>query len=365
MIRSMFAGVAGLSTHQRKMDVIGNNIANVNTYGYKTAVTNFQESIYQTISASTDGNNVYGGSNPSQIGYGSEVASIDLVFSTGAYAPTGQATDCMIDGDGFFIVGPKPGSDDIDDAITNSYSGEEIDGLDPNGNLSSLQLTRYGSFTIDGDGYLVDKNNYVVYGFFPRGGDVADGFGQNAEDGAPATGTNELEVDDLILRPIRLPFRLKGEGANTGLYGGGTVLGDDGEDVSEVFDGAGLTGTIERIKMVSRSITDMGVLVGIDEDTGQQLKIAKLAIVSVMNPNALEKTQNGYYQIAQNTGRVRAYESGEGGTGKLKSNGLEMANVDLAKEISDMITTQRGFQANSKIITVSDEMLETLINMKR
>ena len=107
MVRSMFSGISGLRAHQQKMDVIANNIANVNTYGYKAGRVTFKESIYQTTSASSDGNDIYGGSNPSQIGYGSQIGTVDLMFSSGAYSPTDSATDCMIDGQGFFIVGQK------------------------------------------------------------------------------------------------------------------------------------------------------------------------------------------------------------------------------------------------------------------
>jgi flagellar hook protein FlgE len=98
----MFSGIAGLRAHQQKMDVIANNIANVNTYGYKSGRVTFKESIYQTTSSSSEGNDVFGGSNPSQVGYGSEVGTIDLMFSSGAYAPTDSSMDCMIDGEGFF-----------------------------------------------------------------------------------------------------------------------------------------------------------------------------------------------------------------------------------------------------------------------
>lgn len=111
MVKSMYSGISGLRAHQQKMDVIGNNIANVNTFGYKSGRVTFKESIYQTTMNSSSGNEVYGGSNPSQVGYGSQVGSIDLMFTTGAYAPTDSATDCMIDGQGFFLVGKKPAAD--------------------------------------------------------------------------------------------------------------------------------------------------------------------------------------------------------------------------------------------------------------
>ena len=302
MVKSMFAAIAGLRAHQSKMDVIGNNIANVNTYGFKTARTTFQESIYQTLSASTAGNAVFGGTNPSQIGYGSTVASIDLNFSTSSYVPTGVATDCMIDGEGFFVVGQKL-------AGTVSTSNKELTGSSTEA-LDQLSLSRVGNFKTDGDGYLVDANGYLVYGFTV------------ASDG---TVSSELS-------PIRIPV--------------------DPSDPTQ------------RMNLGSISIDSNGNVTGVS-DTNTVVSIGRIAVAYVSNPNGLEKVQGPYYRIAGNVGTVEAFSPSEGSTGSLMTSGLEMSNVDLANEFSDMITTQRGFQANSRIITVTDEMLEELVNLKR
>ncbi len=324
MIRSMFSGVAGLRTHQSKMDVIGNNIANVNTTGYKSARATFIESIYQTSKSGGDGNNVYGGTNPSQIGYGSQIGSVDVNYGTGSYEPTGYGTDCMIDGTGFFLVGPKLDADGgvptIDDGVGNS----EDDGY----NASSLYLTRTGNFRFDGDGYLVDGNGNVVYGFVGEGGNAA-------------MGENEFKYDTSMLVPIRIPHDV-----------------DDAAQVPAVdYEDT------ERLNLSNISIGPDGVITG----TGEfgTYKIGVIAVCNVPNPNGLNKVQNSYYEARTNTGLCEAFAPGNGTTGQLIPNGLEMANVDLATEFSNMITTQRGFQANSKIITVSDEMLQELISMKR
>ena len=113
------------------------------------------------------------------------------------------------------------------------------------------------------------------------------------------------------------------------------------------------------------SIDASGYVIGTNAANNLPTKIGILALANVPNPNALEKTQGPYYKVVNNTGEVKAFVPGEGSTGKLISNGLEMANVDLAKEFSEMITTQRGFQANTRIITVTDEMLQELVNLKR
>lgn len=306
MVRSMYAAVAGLRAHQSKMDVIGNNIANVNTYGYKTGRATFQESIYQTTQGSSDGTLTYGGRNPAQIGYGSTLGSVDLIFSTSSYAPTGKATDCMIDGNGFFVVGQKFLGDD---GIPNASTADAADGQ-----LNQLELTRVGNFNFDGDGFLVDTNGNVVYGFMPDDAGVV-----------------ETSGDDVKLKPIRVPL-------------------DDKKNPK---------------KFGNVTIDSTGVITGTDADTKQVVTIGVIGIANVPNPNALEKTQGPYYKIVSNTGEVVVYKPSDGATGKLRTSGLEMANVDLANEFSEMITTQRGFQANGRIITVTDEMLQELINLKR
>ncbi len=324
MIKSMFSGVAGLRTHQSKMDVIGNNIANVNTYGFKASRATFKESIYQTKNGSSDGTKTLGGSNASQVGYGSQVASIDLLFTAGSYAPTDSPTDVMVDGQGLFLVGEK----NLDGKL--GLEGLANKSKDKEGDLGKLELTRVGDFKFDGQGYLVDSNNKVVYGYANT--KLADKF----EPGA-----------DTKLQPIRL------QAEKNGAY-------DDDQAAA-------------RINVESISIGKNGEITAVlgKDVEGTSLKaqtvitIVQIAIANVTNPNALEKTQGPYYKAKKNFGSIEAFKPGDGGTGSLMSNGLEMANVDLAREFSDMITTQRGFQANTRIITVSDQMLEEIMSIKR
>lgn len=312
MIRSMFSGVSGLRSHQSRMDVIGNNISNINTPGYKPGRVTFKESIYQSTYNSAGGNEVYGGRNPSQVGYGSQIGGISLDFAPGNYEPTGYGTDCMINGSGFFLVGPKNINPD---GVINGGDASQI---------TSLSMTRVGQFTIDGDGYLVDSNRNVVYGF-------------TTADGNAVSGTTPLEPNTDLLVPIRVQ-------GNNGI----AITDPDGKPMN--------LGQI--------SIDDNGILSGQSED-GTTWKIGQIAVANVPNPNALEKIGDSYYTARENTGEIMAFGPGKGTTGALLTNGLEMSKTDLSTEISNMIITQRGFQANSKIITVSDEMLQELISMKR
>lgn len=308
MVRSMFAGVAGLRAHQQKMDVIGNNIANVNTTGYKCATFNFKESMYSTTLTGGNGGTqagLKGGTNASQVGYGTTLGSITRDYNTGSPTPTGRGLDCMIDGTGFFVVG---GYDDA--------------GIAP-GSIQDLYLTRVGIFTVDGNGFLTDSQGNYVYGYSPQ---------------APTTAGGAVEFDKTALNML---------------------------DCSKAIDKDGntiVTTGANPVTLESYSIDANGVLTGVGSDK-KTYTIGKLALAAVENVNGLEATEGYYYKAGPNAGNVVAKEAGE--VGNIRSSYLEMPNVDLAQQFAEMITTQRGFQANSKIITVTDEMLQELVNMKR
>ncbi len=152
MVRSMIAGVAGLKAHQSKLDVIGNNIANVNTWSFKSYSYNFQDAMYTNSISSTGGSQMAGaagGHNASQVGYGSQLSSISNEFNTGAPSPSSNNLDCMIDGTGFFLVG---------NMVNGAFDDIESSGLN---------LSRVGIFRVDNNGYLVDNQGSYVYGYQP------------------------------------------------------------------------------------------------------------------------------------------------------------------------------------------------------
>lgn len=307
MVKSMYAAVAGLKTHQSKMDVIGNNIANVNTYGFKASTVTFQDTIYQSASSGSAGNTAdggTGGTNANQVGYGVKLGSITADFSEGGLASSSSALDCAIDSDnGFFLVGSMDtaGVDlSADNAVKNS----------------GLYLTRVGSFKVDGNGYLTDSNGQYVYGYKNdlQGTDTADKW------------SSSDALDTANLNALQLPTQINGEDVSFSAY----------------------------------SIESDGTIVATTTDN-QTVIVGKIALANVQNTNGLEKSTGYYYSVGSNAGTVSAYEAND----EIKSNYLELSNVDLATQMTDMITTQRGFQANSKIITVTDTMLEELVNMKR
>ncbi len=385
MTGSMYAAIAGLQTHMQKMNVIGNNIANANTYGFKPGVTSFTESMYTSSKASTAGGTQYGGTNAAQIGYGSKIGSIDLNFAQGTYSPTGVNSNLYLDGNGFFLVGPKPS--DIQ-GIDGTGKPGEITGYyesDPD----SLTLTRVGNFWLDGDGYLVDVNGNCVYGFMPQGTDqITPGASSNIK--TDAEGNIEWNT---CLQPIRLPLAAPKGGGN-GLKENGAlypVLNNAGAANDLKYpqnDGADANvNTTVDVSAVNLSVGQNGVITAVT-DGGDPITVGVIAVGSVINPNGLTKLSNGYYQGGNNAGELTvgtctgvlgdAYLNnmdpatatpdlaiGKGGTTKIIAGGLESSKTDIATEFADLITAQRGFQANTKIITVTDEMLADLVSMKR
>ncbi|QHI71970.1 flagellar hook-basal body complex protein [Aminipila terrae] len=327
MVKSMFAAVAGLRAHQAKMDVISNNIANVNTYGYKAARATFRDVFYATSSGANDAGAVYGGTNPSQLGYGSKLGSIDSLMTGGGTATTDNPTDCMIQGNGFFLVGQKPtetagvrngiavedGLND-DGTINTNESAGKVNQTD----ISGLNMTRVGIFTFDGAGNMVDSNGRMVYGFASTYDSTNKTYSLNKKE------ITALRMPNKNSDPTKYePMALKN-----------ITIGKDGS----------IVGT---------------------NDQNQTILVGKIALANVPNPNALERGENSYYTAKANTGTITVNPSGQNSTGTVESGCLEMSNVDLSKEFSDMITTERGFQANTRIITVTDSMLEELVNLKR
>lgn len=363
MTGAMYAAISGLKSHMQKLNVIGNNVANVNTYGYKAARTTFKESLYTTVYSGSNGTTSIGGVNPSQIGYGCSVGTIDLDMSTANYTPTGVDLDCMIDGDGFFMVGDKPG-----------VNGTSLDVTD----AKDLYLTRVGNFKFDSQGYLVDGTGNVVYGFVS----TADG----TEPGAVAANNTPKVSTQLV--PIRLPLAAKAPAdadapkEGTAIYPG---VSDTGMNVYDV--GADTKSTGKPISVDSVSIDGAtGKVTAVNKETDEIVVVGYIALANVSNPSGVTHVQGPYYRAMEGAGdcvaasiggAVKGYLNNQAadaegavmvastGTTSLITGGLESSGTDLATEISEMITTQRGYQANTRIITVTDSMLEELVNMKR
>ncbi len=320
MLRSMDSAVAGLRAHQNKMDVVGHNIANVNTFGFKAQTYTFKEAMYQTSSASTGGSGGAGGTNAAQYGYGTLMGSIgmDMTSSTPSYVGGFNAT---IDGDGFFITGTA-NNHNINPSTSNAVKGTDFN------------YTRVGQFTVDNNGYIVDTNGNFIYGFRNNG---SNGYDTN-------------------LKALQLPDIMNAD--NTAFsYGGANVSLSTSIEIN----------SLGKIMATIKVTPGNGTASAATATETKTVEIGQVAIATFQNPNGLAKVGGNYYKttLSDNAGQVAAGKPGEGGSASLMTGYIEASNVDLAKEFSDMITTQRGFQANSKMITVGDEMLQELVNMKR
>jgi flagellar hook protein FlgE len=415
MLRSLFSAISGLRAHQTKMDVTGNNIANVNTVGYKASQTVFSDTLSQVIRAGGQAAADRGGTNPAQVGLGVKVAAITTNWTQGATQSTGRSTDFMIDGDGFFVT----------------RSGTE------------QQYTRAGSFDFDGTGQLVTPDGKVLQGW--------------AADAAGVVNTN-LPVGDLkvpygqLVNPVattsgnvigNLPSgTAAGQSVQTGItmydsqgneqkvfynftktatadtwqldivHSDGTVLVDNAPitfnssgalitpatppgtiaafnpgalfpakypswnnnvtiDVSKLSQFGG-TNTLTAPgqdgfalgSLESFTLGNDGTITGVYSNNMRQ-PLGQLALASFNNPGGLEKAGSSAFRVGTNSGVAMVGVAGTGGRGVLNSGALEMSNVDLSEEFTGLIVAQRGFQANSRVITASDEILQDLVNLKR
>jgi flagellar hook protein FlgE len=296
------------------MDVIANNISNVNTAGFKASRTIFQDVYSQTTrgaSAPIAGGTVgIGGTNPMQIGLGVKLASIDIMHTPAAIQRNDRELDAMISGDGFFVV------TDTDGVVDTTGTGTVVD-------PASVYFTRAGNFYLDALGNLVTSSGMYVRG---------------------------------VMAPVD---------TTTGVANAAVPITD-----GEILEAALGTITIAPGVYSSITITDSGMIQG--EAGGVKVDIAAIAVATFINPPGLEKAGDSLYAITPNSGAPGGdatapvyYQAKTNGAGALGPGGLEMSNVDIATEFTDMIVTQRGFQANSRIITVSDTLLEELVNLKR
>lgn len=485
-----------MAAHQTKLNVLGNNIANVNTYGFKSSRVVFSDVLYQNLSTATGATATTGGTNASQLGYGTKVGSIDMMNTISSGATTGRALDVYIAGEGYLAVQPEAGTNrytrvgnlkfdaegNLTDGAGSKVMGIPLDAdgnpvLNPNGtlridqlqaiNVPAVELEKYTGITIGksgeitgiragdpeftqatGIGWLngmtlpVDSNytgnvqlavgqmvhvdeedaDYVegrltidptagVDGSITitKTGAVYSIAGLNDKEGNEITnyGTANLSAtgvltfsnvpglridttritasdEDLELGvligsiindddPVSVVATVKNQGgvteylktpegytydpANTSvvltnpLTGGTLTLAVDGTQFDTIFntDAFFANSTIGKIEVGSDKPVTLGYL----------------AIAKFANTDGLLQDGNGYFMESANSGIPIASKAGTNGTGGTQSANLEMSNVDLSQEFTDMIIAQRGFQANSRIITVSDSILEELINLKR
>ena len=277
MMRSMFAGVSGLRAHQVMIDVVGNNIANVNTTGFRGSRTSFADTLSQTMRAGAGPMGGNGGIDPMQVGLGVRVAGISLTETQGSLQTTGRSTDLAIQGEGFFTM----------------RQGEEV------------VYTRAGAMSVDAEGKLVGPTGAVLQGWAADGG------------GALQDGITDLT----------LPM--------------------DAEPALRAY-----------------AISDDGTISGTFAD-GSERVLGVVALATFANPGGLAKVGDTHFTETGASGGPVLSAARDGAAGSISAGTLEMSNVELAEEFSNLILAQRGFQATSRIITATDEVLQDLVNLKR
>ena len=404
MLRSLFSGISGLRSHQTMLDVTGNNIANVNTTGFKSSQTQFQDALSQVVQNASGAQAGTGGTNPAQVGLGVRVAGVTTNFTQGASQLTGRSTDMMIQGDGFFAVRKgtdtfytRAGGFDFDATGQMVLPGEgalvqgwaAVNGvIDTNGPLTDLKVpagtlmgavattsATYGG-NLQSDAAVGTVIQRAVTAYDSTGVErqismtltkAASGWTMSASDGtatypaAPATS-------------IPLVFTAAGalDPAASGLTGTGSfALGAVTVDMSKVTGFAGVqtiaastqdghsAGTLQAF-----SLGADGTITG-SFSNGLKQAIGRIALASFTNPAGLEKAGGSLFHTTVNSGNAQVGAAGTGGRGGLAGGALEMSNVDLSSEFTNLIIAQRGFQANSCVITTSDEVLQELVNLKR
>ena len=451
MMRSLYSGVAGLKTHQTRMDVIGNNIANVNTTAYKSQSMTFSDLMYQTTQAASGANPTtgVGGTNARQIGLGAKTSAIKTAITTqGASQTTNDPFDIMITGDSFFIVNngqnnyfTRDGSFYVDGAgnLAMTSTGYNVMGwkVDPNDasaikqdTVSALRIMTTENMTYPPEATksarisgIIDKNDTNVNAaagkimnleFYDNQGykdtaklcvhstkddgkftvkldDILDSKGKTV---LPDPTKASLQQNNANVTDPVLEFDLKnGSFKNVGTAGGtestltlhfdtGTFpsftditidfskcsnLNNNGSStVSPIRGDAKGNGAGRKVGEMSGIEIQKDGMIYANYDNGCSRLLGQIAVATFANASGLAKEGDNLYSATQNSGDFDGIGTDiTTGGGYMNTGVLEMSNVDLSSEFTEMITTQRGFQANSRIITVSDTLLEELTNLKR
>ncbi|MBG9556596.1 flagellar hook protein FlgE [Cytobacillus firmus] len=393
MLRSMYSGISGMKNFQTKLDVIGNNIANVNTFGYKKGRVTFKDTMNQTISGASAAQDNRGGKNPMQVGLGSTIATIDTIHTGSSLQTTGRSLDLGIDGDGYFVVKQgdaqfytRAGNFYLDDRGTlvngdglkvqaynqNNQLGDVVvdvnavlaakptKNIDIIGNLTNTQsgfVVTQQVKVIDNDGKAHSINIHLKKTSTANQWDVYVNTSHPDDPSSPTRTTSFTGSTN----PGTFDLDLDGDGTNdlTGLTLNVTQLTQSNNASNAVIDPDGYA----EGKLESFNIGAMGEINGVYSN-GEINVLGQLALAEFSNTSGLTKAGNNLFQESINSGTANINVAGEG-RGTIAAGSLEMSNVDLSEEFTEMITAQRGFQANTRIITTSDEILQELVNLKR
>ena len=343
MLRSLYSGISGMKVNQTKLDVIGNNLANVSTTAFKGSRVNFSTTISQTLGSASAASDSLGGVNGKQVGLGAQIASIDKIMSQGSMQSTSRSLDVAVDGSGYFMVATGPAlTGDANDSITIVNNG--VGTMPAN---SSVAYTRDGSFVLDNEGNLLTSKGYRVLGFAMK---TTDNNNNNNGDNIRPDGTvlyvesnnNTVSVDNQLVS-LKIPDKV-------------TKVTAQGET---------------EVAVKSFNISADGLITGVLE-TGEITALGQIAMSSFKNEVGLTDIGNNMYEPSGSSGAA-IISSGKNSPTNRNSSGygdilqgyLEMSGVDMAEQFTDMIVATKAFQAAGKTITTGDEILSEIINLKR
>jgi flagellar hook protein FlgE len=409
MLRSMFSAISGLRAHQVMMDEIGNNIANVNTVGYKSGRVNFQDILSQTFRGASAPQGGLGSINPAQVGLGVTVAGIDVIQTQGNLQSTGRLTDMAIQGDGFFVLSDgsrqfytRDGSFDIGlgGQLINPASGMAVQGWNASAAGAIDTTTAVTDVTIP----IGTRTTALASSTSALRGNL------DAAAAVAATASTTLtEIDSLgVSHSVKVTFTKTG--ANAWDWAATTDPADAAASTSSTgtisfnSDGtfAGATGSPVSVALTNGATSPLDVAVDLTTMTGYQgtsavnaqtngftsgtlttftigaagditgvfsngqtQLLGQIAMGAFVNPGGLLRQGQNLFAASSASGGPSVGAPGGSGRGTVTTGSLEMSNVDLATQFTSMITAERGFQANGKVITTSDEMLQDLVNLKR
>jgi flagellar hook protein FlgE len=411
--------ISGLSNFQRLIDVVGNNIANLNTPGYKYSNVTFKELMAQTLKGASSSTSAHGGLNPMQLGLGTTLAAIELSLTQGPIEITGKPTDMAITGSGYFVLR----------------------------NAGNTRYSRHGNFALDGNGDLVDPSGMKVMGWRANSSGVIDPSGGMATlesinipigqsvtarattsvdfagnlDASVATGdTHATKVTaydamggatEVTLTFTKIDntdaswpagaaaawkYAASGPGGTSGTgvvaYNSSGMYDQTKSTIGSITftpaNGAAVVSITPNLKLTTQFDTDISSLVARNQDgakagsletftvysngnivgnytNGTTQNIAQVALASFSNPQGLTKVEGGLFIESANSGIANVGTANTGSRGSINASALEQSNVDLGSEFTKMIIAQRAFQANSRIVTAYDEILSEVANLKR
>lgn len=463
MMRSLYSGVSGLQNHQTRMDVIGNNISNVNTVGFKRGRVNFQDMISQQLQGAAKPSEELGGVNPKEVGLGMTVAAIDNIFNQGNLQSTGVSTDLAIQGNGFFIM--KSGDEtfytrngafslDSNGTLVNPANGMRVQGWmaqDVNGEQVLTTAATPGNLVIPvGSKDPAKETNNVMFACNLNKNTPEILPNANEKDIMDGTWATEQKIYDSFGNEHILSVSFRRVTGNPNQWEATVNVDADNADFTQTRVGLGDTngmgntfivtfsnlGALESVTDTAGNVTnptgkailqtsftvpnsnpdengnpyrqtlniDLGTI-GSFENTitqsasqsstkafyqdgyklgyldnfkidssgtitgvytnGSSRVIGKIALATFANDRGLEKAGDNTFVESNNSGMAKIGESGIAGKGTLMAGALEMSNVDLSEQMTDMIVTQRGFQSNAKTIQTADTLLETVLSLKR